>query len=520
MASASLSNKTTHIRLRAVLAWTASIAAVIALAFLATWNQPAYPATWQDEGFTLQGAMNLTRYGQYAMESSEGFRVLDQPLIANGPGVVLPIAAAFSIFGVGLLQARLVMAVFLVVTVMVFFLLVKRLYTLPVAIVATIIALAWPDEGLLLYGRHALGLVPALLYFLLGYLSWLVALERRSRSAAIASGLLFGLACITKGQYLLLVPAFLAFFVLDRLYYRQVGLSTTGLAVGALAVSLVVWQGVQFALVGASGYAAHVDAIRSSTAVTVLALRPRRVPGSLWYLLRSGGYLYIVPGLLYVAWLARRRTLASSRILLLLLVTIIWLGWYAFASVGWPRYAFEPLLFSASFSAKLLVDGVSYLASAGGRVTADRRIADALRVSAALFALALLVGTTLGLIGQVNRVMAHQDMAAERFARAISGVVPATATVESWEWELDVWADLNYHHPTNVWVDELTRVTQFRETSRLAPYDPTPFSPQYLIDGPFSKWTQLYANYLAAGCCRLVLREGPYDLYHVDQPAP
>ena len=85
---------------------------------------------------------------------------------------------------------------------------------------------------------------------------------------------------------------------------------------------------------------------------------------------------------------------------------------------------------------------------------------------------------------------------------------------------MDVWADLNYPHPTNVWVDELTKVTQFRETSRLAPYDPTPFSPQYLIDGPFSKWTQLYANYLAAGCCRLVLREGPYDLYHVDQPAP
>ncbi|MCW5883179.1 MAG: hypothetical protein KIS91_19755, partial [Anaerolineae bacterium] len=107
-----------------------------------------------------------------------------------------------------------------------------------------------------------------------------------------------------------------------------------------------------------------------------------------------------------------------------------------------------------------------------------------------------------------------------RFARAVSDLVPATAPVESWEWELDVWADLNFHHPTNVWVDELTKVTQFGEGSSRLPYDPTPFAPQYMIDGPFSKWTQLYADYLTTGCCRLVLREGPYDLYQVVQPAP
>lgn len=520
MASVSLSNRTTRIRLRSALVGIGSIAAIIALVFLATWNQPAYPATWQDEGFTLQGAMNLARYGQYAMKSSEGFRVLDQPLIANGPGVVLPIAGIFAAFGIGLLQARLVMAAFLVVTVVVFFLLTRRLYSLPVAIVASVIALAWPDEGLLLYGRHALGLVPGLLYFLLGYLAWLMAVERRSRTAALAAGLLFGLACITKGQYLLLVPAFLVFIALDRFYYRRVGLMTAGLTLGALVLSLMAWQGVQFALVGASGYAAHVDAIRSSTAVTVLALRPQRIPGSLWYLLRSGGYLYLVPGLLYVAWLARQRSLASSRSLLLLLLSVIWLAWYAFASVGWSRYAFEPLLFGAIFTARLLVDAARYLGAAGGQATVTGRPDYWRRGLAALFAIAVVVATSANLAGQVNRLTAHQDMAAERFARAVSDLVPATAPVESWEWELDVWADLNFHHPTNVWVDELTKVTQFGEGSSRLPYDPTPFAPQYMIDGPFSKWTQLYADYLTTGCCRLVLREGPYDLYQVVQPAP
>ena len=94
MASVSLSNRTTRIRLRSALVGIGSIAAIIALVFLATWNQPAYPATWQDEGFTLQGAMNLARYGQYAMKSSEGFRVLASPSSRTGRGLFSPSQAS------------------------------------------------------------------------------------------------------------------------------------------------------------------------------------------------------------------------------------------------------------------------------------------------------------------------------------------------------------------------------------------------------------------------------------------
>jgi hypothetical protein len=40
-------------------------------------------------------------------------------------------------------------------------------------------------------------------------------------------------------------------------------------------------------------------------------------------------------------------------------------------------------------------------------------------------------------------------------------------------------------------------------------------SPTYLVDGPFSKFTTIYAADLAAGCCALVATHGGYDLYRV-----
>lgn len=77
------------------------VPAFFSLLALGIYNQPYYPVTWFDEGLALQGALNLVNHGQYAMRSVEGFRTLDQPLIANGPGLIVPMAVLFKVFGVG-----------------------------------------------------------------------------------------------------------------------------------------------------------------------------------------------------------------------------------------------------------------------------------------------------------------------------------------------------------------------------------------------------------------------------------
>ncbi len=193
---------------------------IILLVSLGVYNQPNYPPIWLDEGFVIQGAMNLVRYGEYAMKSVEGFRILDQPLIANGPGVVLPIAATFKLFGVGILQARLVVAAFMTLSVLLYFFLGKRLFGSNVAFISILLLLAIPKEGFIIHGRMAMGNVPALAYLLIGYLFWLRDIENQKLINLTFSGFFFGISIITKTQNMILVGVFILTAILDFYYYK------------------------------------------------------------------------------------------------------------------------------------------------------------------------------------------------------------------------------------------------------------------------------------------------------------
>ena len=213
----------------------ATVVAVLVAA--ASYNQPSWPATWLDEGFVTNGAETVVERGLYANWSFEGPRMVDQPLVANGPGVVLPVAASLRLLGVGLWQARTMAVVFMVLCGLVLYLTACRLGG-PLAGVATIaIVLAMPREGFLYFGRMAMGNVPALAYFFTGVLVWMTALERRRTALALAAGLLFGVAAVTKAQWsVVLVPSLLLVWLIDRT------LHTTTTGHGDFAPKHAVWR--------------------------------------------------------------------------------------------------------------------------------------------------------------------------------------------------------------------------------------------------------------------------------------
>lgn len=485
--------------------------AVLALIGIGTVRQPYYPKTWQDEGFVLQGAMNLARHGQWAMRSSEGFRVLDQPLVANGPGLVLPIAAAFAVSGTGLLQARLVMVAYMVFAAVVFFLLARRLFGWPAAMFSTFLLMAVPDEGFILYGRHALGNVPALAWFLLGCLIYSVADQRRRWYWGALAGLMMGIAAITKAQYILVLPILVVAWAVEWLIHRKVPVARYLAVLGAFAVCLAGWQLAQWLIVGADNYAQHLEAIRSSTNVTVLAFRFSRIPGNLWYLARSGFALIVLQGLALAAWQYVRRVSTDRAVLLLIVFVAVWIAWYAFASVGWARYTFEPYVIGLLLTGKFARDAIAF-AGRAGTPTLQRPDRRAARWAAAVLVAATTLWGVAGLAGQAATLIAEPNRSPQQFAQILLDTVGPDQIVESWEWELDVLADLSYHHPTNDWVDRFTAVTQFGETLDVI-YDPGQHRPAFLIDGPFSKWTGIYRPALDAGCCALIARSGQYDLY-------
>jgi 4-amino-4-deoxy-L-arabinose transferase-like glycosyltransferase len=433
--------------------------------------------------------------------------VLDQPLIANGPGLVLPISAAFAVLGTNLLTARLVMVVYFVVTVVLFFAVARRLFNTRAAFISTIVMLALPAEGYILYGRHALGLVPALCYFLIGFWLWLSALEYQSAARAVLAGLLFGITIITKNQYLLLVPALILVAVVDWIGLKSFGWRPIVLALLGIALCMVAWYGAQYLMLGPAQFAHNLQAVTSSTRVTVAAFRMQRWPGSGWYLIRSGFVPLILPGVVYATITGWRNKTQGARWVLPLALIGVWATWYVIASVGWPRYAFDPFVLGALFAGPALIAALQY-----ARQQTQRRWK---RWGVGLFAVAVIIASGAGLTLQFMRVLAAPDRSAQEFAAYLLQHTEPQQVIESWEWELDVWADRNYHHPTNDWVDQYTAVTQFHEPN-VHLYNAMEHKPAYLVNGPFSKWTGIYSDTLAGGCCQPIMTIGPYDLYAVE----
>jgi 4-amino-4-deoxy-L-arabinose transferase-like glycosyltransferase len=492
------------------------VTTVLVLLILGFYNLPYYPVVWFDEGLAVQGALNLANHGEYAMRSSEGFRVLDQPLIANGPGLVMPTALVFKVFGAGLLQARGVVVVCFVLVVLAFFQTARRFSGLPAALISSMLLLAVPNEGILFYGRQALGNVPALLYFLIG-LRFLFHTEDGNRLLrALLAGLFLGLALITKGQYWIFVPVFGLIMLVDHAYYKQVGLKHMAVTLCIMLFCAGTWFLAQYTLVGAENFEQHLAALDSSTKVTILAFRAVRIPGNIGYLVRSGFVFFVLPGVCLALFKSRERSMAGFGRLLLAVFALVWMLWFTFASVGWPRYMFEAysigLLLSGEVFQRLFVFARGNRREAG--VDSPQTIL-LYRRGASLALIALLAWAVSGLFNQVRNIDARYDDSPQKFADAVNQTVPVGAVIESWEWEIDLLApDRVYHHPTNDWVDWKTAETQFGEAPS-GPYDALAYQPEYLIEGPFSKWTEMYADLLAGGCCEPVVTIGNYTLFKI-----
>lgn len=479
------------------------------------YHQPYFPTTWLDEGFALQGAINLARSGQYAMQSSEGLRILDQPLIANGPGIVLPITAAFKLFGIGLFQARVVAVIFMALTAVLFFLLAKNLFGTAPAFLSLFLLISLPQEGFLLYGRQAIGNVPSLGYFLAGMVLWQVVERKKDWKYALAAGLFFGLSMVTKGQYLLLLPIFLLFVLIYRFVLKR-SISLLLVIILTSLGCLAVWWIVQFILIGPQNFAAHLDSIRSSSQVTIFAFHFMRVPGNLWWLVRSGVIVVAGPGLIYYVVKELRNFQRDPIKAFLFVFTVVWFGWYAFVSVGWSRYAFDPTVIGGIFTGAMVVETINKLRKKDNILAVTNRLKLSIRIAGPTFLIAFFAIFIYGFAQQVEYSISEPDKSPQELAAYLSKNVPPGKTVESWEWEIDTLTDVNFHHPTNDWVDKFTSVVQFNEELAY-PYHPLDFHPEFLINGPFSKQTGIYTSLLDAGCCTAVYSTGLYDVYKVNK---
>jgi 4-amino-4-deoxy-L-arabinose transferase-like glycosyltransferase len=207
--------------------WFGLLLATVGL--LAGFRLESYPRMGFDEGYYLQLAKNLALHGEYALASPP--QELDWFGLGNSsPTLGLPIALSFKLFGVGITQARLVSALYLIGAVVAVYLLMRHLYGWPAAALsAALFIVAGPttvslfsggtlinEYSTIWMGRKVLGEVPALFFVLLGAWAWFRSWESESKRWSVGAGLLFGSAFVTKEQFLPMVVPVLGPAVLPQ----------------------------------------------------------------------------------------------------------------------------------------------------------------------------------------------------------------------------------------------------------------------------------------------------------------
>ncbi len=492
----------------------ALLALCVVAALLATINLPYAPRTWFDEGSHLHVPKTLVQYGKYADISAtpDGgveFRY-HGPTIGIGPTIMVPVAAVYQVAGVGLLQARLVIVVYLALALFAGYVLARRLYGRWVALLALAFLLASRTinyEGIIEYGRQVLGETPGVAFVFLGLLAWRAALETAAQPAmrrshvmwSMLAGLGFGLALVTKNQFVLIIPpALLLAAALDWRYYRA---GSWMLRLVPLVVSVAcfgIWTLAQFALLGSGTFFENMQQTRQAAGGAIFVFNIRSTLRAGYYLLRPdlfGGL--VVPALAYTLWRARQRTPQALVEALLGLLIGLWLAWFVFASLGWPRYAFPAVALSALTVARLVADAIAWL----------RRVLPSAAAVAAVYAAAIIMVP----LALTARVVFTPDDSAQRFAAYLNASVPPEAIIATWEPELGVLTDHRYLYPPQPALDRAVR-HQWLGGDPVV-YDWYSSRPEYVVIGGFGGYTGVYDTPELAQSYVKEQQIGDYTLY-------
>ena len=303
------------------------------------------PPTWFDEGLYIQVAMNMAQHGaQLIQVAPETF--VSTSFITGGYPFLTPISWAFDLFGIGLLQARIVMVFFMFAMTGTLFFLIRSLQGRMMALGALLLLITFPP----LYGqgKNVLGEVPGL-FFLGLFLLLIELIEKRAFRGPylyVLAGLAAGLCVATKPIFLLLGPALLITVLLKRrtITFRW---NLIALAVLFFTIPVTIWLVQQF---GANDSArAVVSYYANPYAITDLnsqiltnAWRFLSEPGALYFLLLMGAWIFSV-----IIRIRKKIPLSSAECVAFTFSIIVWVAYLRTA--GWYRYFFVAEILALSF---------------------------------------------------------------------------------------------------------------------------------------------------------------------------
>lgn len=262
-----------------------------------------------DEGFNLQVPVRLANEGEYGTDYQYG-RLFD-PLITTGPTLLVPIGFMFKFFGVGVVQARVVIYIYFILMVFTIVYICRQLANNWAAMLALIFIVGLPS--VFFFSLKVLGEIPAIFFLLAGAISY-------DKKKPVLAGVFWGLMILSKivfilvGFPLLLLAGYRFLLSRDKpndfKFYGRLGLGGVGI--------ISLWELYRLVSLGLGDYIQNFKDFwgyflqSSNTNQTELANLKMHIkafaipfgPGKYWALFATGIVLLI---LVYCFWIFARK---------------------------------------------------------------------------------------------------------------------------------------------------------------------------------------------------------------------
>lgn len=318
------------------------------------------------EGIILQPAKNLVKHGIYATLTTRGFDEYTYR-ISVGPGITLPNALAFKLFGINIYYSRVIFIAFVIATLVLFYYIARDLYGKKVALLALFIIAPMMTPPLIIGGDPYF---PALFYFLIGALFWFKSIDTKKNIYLIMSGVFWGVSFQTHWLFLFAIFAVILTCIILRLSNRGVGNKYYLIPSFMVLLVTIAWFIFRIYNVGLSREYFHLlqfweehghRAVGVSTmeglVTSIFAFfRPIATLAQvdLW------GYFQlflIIPAILYIIILIGKSKWTDYKNLFFICFVLTWVTWWLLFNYDLPaNHVLIVCLISQLFIAKLLYD--------------------------------------------------------------------------------------------------------------------------------------------------------------------
>lgn len=394
-------------------------------------------------------ARTLAENGVYAIRTSTGYQTFG-PVQTVGPTVILPIAIVYRLFGVGLLQGRLVAGAFALFTLIAFYGLVRKILGSATALLAVGLLLGSPAARFLLLGRQVIAEVPAMGFMFAGWWSWSKATDKGLKWP-LATGLMMGLAAVTKPMYgALITLSLLSVVAMDTVRRARLSIRNYAVPIAMIGAMMAGWQGWQLLEFGSEVYLDNLIKLREWSRAST-GFHSGSFEDAMRFLIGArSGHLYLfwgIPSLLY-SWVLGWRDEKRSDVLAIASFTTMALVHYVIWRISWGSYSIAPVASMAMFVAALWLALIRFLESSPWVLftrDGENPIGRALVLTSLGSVILVLLAYSIQNLARTD--VLHKYVAPADAASTLEEYVGPEEVIDTLEKEMGILTDLQFRYP-------------------------------------------------------------------------